>query len=600
MAKYVDYDGLDHFYDNIADRPVQAFDTVADMQAATYLETGMTCHTNGFHASGDGGAAYYMVSASGTADGATTIACANSLYAHAINVEKDRLNGDLSLSFLGRTIETGDYGSAQGMCAVTDDGTTYIYTVFSNYDTTNEQCIIKKMDTAGNVSQTSSPMSIGHGGTLVYHDESSSFITVNENVVIYISKTTLTISNTVQSSMSIDCLCYDYDNDLFYASDANGAVYTTSDFINYDKVFDLPVSLFTFVQSLTYYAGYIYCVSNQPNKVLVYDVSTYRLIDVAHIGDYLSDYYPIGEVQCIAFYSDGLFVVNGKPRLYDIYNNDASYGYGITAYGQGGVNSNGLLKRQYNQLSITEYLTQATVNSGTYVFTPTGRSTAPFYSLYDVALCLNGPQYMPDYVNLVGSFTGQSLILNHKSVRINGNNAVIDKGVIYHSDVNVANVTFSSLAIVNSQATLKHVDSIASATFIASCIIAYFPDCPFILSRSYSTGSNSIVLEAGTNLNSYVLLCDHTRSVGNQNTTETLTLNYPIANFKTLVFEMLSSNGRIAGAVSIPYAEFTAGVYLHAKATLDKATNFDTAVFVKSGTNVQLAGQDGHYRILGK
>lgn len=65
MAKYVDYDGLDHFYDNIADRPVQAFDTVADMQAATYLEAGMTCHTNGYTTSGDGGAAYYTVGTSG-------------------------------------------------------------------------------------------------------------------------------------------------------------------------------------------------------------------------------------------------------------------------------------------------------------------------------------------------------------------------------------------------------------------------------------------------------------------------------------------------------------------------------------------------------
>ena len=44
---------------------ILTFDTVADMQDATYLLAGMTCHTNGFHAAGDGGAAYYKVGVSG-------------------------------------------------------------------------------------------------------------------------------------------------------------------------------------------------------------------------------------------------------------------------------------------------------------------------------------------------------------------------------------------------------------------------------------------------------------------------------------------------------------------------------------------------------
>lgn len=62
---------------------VRSFDTVVDMQAATDLQAGMVCHTNGFHASGDGGAAYYTVSASGTADGTNVIAC-GSLFAHFV------------------------------------------------------------------------------------------------------------------------------------------------------------------------------------------------------------------------------------------------------------------------------------------------------------------------------------------------------------------------------------------------------------------------------------------------------------------------------------------------------------------------------------
>lgn len=60
---------------------ILAFDTVADMQAAINLLAGMTCHTNGFHAIGDGGAAYYTVSANGTANGMDVLALQGGLYA---------------------------------------------------------------------------------------------------------------------------------------------------------------------------------------------------------------------------------------------------------------------------------------------------------------------------------------------------------------------------------------------------------------------------------------------------------------------------------------------------------------------------------------
>lgn len=66
---------------------ILAFDTVADMQAATMLKSGMTCHTNGFHASGDGGAAYYTVSASGTANGMDVLALQGELYATLVVAE---------------------------------------------------------------------------------------------------------------------------------------------------------------------------------------------------------------------------------------------------------------------------------------------------------------------------------------------------------------------------------------------------------------------------------------------------------------------------------------------------------------------------------
>lgn len=71
----------DKLADAVRNGYVRSFETVADMQAATDLKAGMTCHTNGFHASGDGGAAYYTVSASGTANGMDVLALQGGLFA---------------------------------------------------------------------------------------------------------------------------------------------------------------------------------------------------------------------------------------------------------------------------------------------------------------------------------------------------------------------------------------------------------------------------------------------------------------------------------------------------------------------------------------
>lgn len=68
-------------------RSVQAFATVADMQAADHLCQGMVAHTDGFHASGDGGAAYYAISASGAANGMDVLALRDGLYASLVVTE---------------------------------------------------------------------------------------------------------------------------------------------------------------------------------------------------------------------------------------------------------------------------------------------------------------------------------------------------------------------------------------------------------------------------------------------------------------------------------------------------------------------------------
>lgn len=78
---------------------VRSFETVAAMQAATDLKAGMTCHTNGFHASGDGGSAYYTIATNGTPNGMDVIGLANNLFASLVYGDR------LSYSMLGAALD---------------------------------------------------------------------------------------------------------------------------------------------------------------------------------------------------------------------------------------------------------------------------------------------------------------------------------------------------------------------------------------------------------------------------------------------------------------------------------------------------------------
>lgn len=65
----------------------RCFDTVADMQEAIDLKAGMVCHTNGFHSAGDGGAAFYEVTADGEPNDMDVLALQNGLYATLVVAE---------------------------------------------------------------------------------------------------------------------------------------------------------------------------------------------------------------------------------------------------------------------------------------------------------------------------------------------------------------------------------------------------------------------------------------------------------------------------------------------------------------------------------
>lgn len=79
--------------------------TVADMAADTSLKSGHICGTLGFETAGDGGAAYYVVRQTGTADGYDVVELANGLYAHLTVSIDERGVGSLRRI---QTIETAD------------------------------------------------------------------------------------------------------------------------------------------------------------------------------------------------------------------------------------------------------------------------------------------------------------------------------------------------------------------------------------------------------------------------------------------------------------------------------------------------------------
>lgn len=97
---------------------VRAFETVADMAAATDLVADMICHTNGFYTSGDGGAAFYEIKSTGTANAMDIIACQDSLLAHLVITEP----------FVSPE-QFGAYGDG------THDDTSAINYMFANYST---------------------------------------------------------------------------------------------------------------------------------------------------------------------------------------------------------------------------------------------------------------------------------------------------------------------------------------------------------------------------------------------------------------------------------------------------------------------------------
>lgn len=157
---------LQEDYDRIDLSKCTCFDTVQDMQSDEHLEVGMICHTNGFNIRGDGGAAFYTISSSGTPNGMDVLACAEGMYATLV-ITKPYVTPEMF----------GAWGDG------THDDTTSIQTAI-------DKC--KNVAFSGKTYAVTSPIVISSSGTYVYGCGSNlKQTTAGEN--------TLEISGTEQS-----------------------------------------------------------------------------------------------------------------------------------------------------------------------------------------------------------------------------------------------------------------------------------------------------------------------------------------------------------------------------------------------------------------
>lgn len=111
---------------------VYGYETAAAMQADLDLQEGMIAHTNGFTISGDGDAAYYTISNSGTADGSTILALQNGLRAIKVS-ERNLVDAIPNMSATTRGIAKVGAGLAMNGDALELDGSGDIATAVTSY-----------------------------------------------------------------------------------------------------------------------------------------------------------------------------------------------------------------------------------------------------------------------------------------------------------------------------------------------------------------------------------------------------------------------------------------------------------------------------------
>lgn len=157
-----------------------AFDTVEEMQNHyALLYEGAICHTNGFRASGDGGAAWYVIGTSGPANNMDVLACGN-LFATLIV-------DNLCIEMLGSHNSNVADSSSQLLRAMELSNVIYLK---------SEKLRIENVDITGkNI--------IGNGNTTIYSNSNCCFKITSTTEITCVRD----ISFFINENIGIDCVC---------------------------------------------------------------------------------------------------------------------------------------------------------------------------------------------------------------------------------------------------------------------------------------------------------------------------------------------------------------------------------------------------------
>ena len=272
------YNALIELYHN---ESISAFDTVADMQAATNLLAGMTCHTNGLHASGDGGAAYYKIGTSGD------IALYGGLRASKVNISLSNEAID--------EITNGDVPSSAGF--VDETGLTRFWSNIKTYVGLSNQSISYDVVTLGEDCDTV-VISIPKSNYRSFIDvtmetieqESSGRVSNAETVLDYaLKRKPLIVSNICSST------CMRFEGS-FYGTDAPITIGTTGIFgqktADSDVTVENPTANGTMADLSNWYTCNIqWPVVVKDGNIISPSVGTYSTTNPLPCYGYNDDYY---------------------------------------------------------------------------------------------------------------------------------------------------------------------------------------------------------------------------------------------------------------------------------------------------------------------
>jgi len=379
----------------------------------------------------------------------------------------------LNVKFIGRTIHSAPYTSAQGFLAREESGTLYIYTCYYNYNTSDEKSIIEKMDTSGNVIKTSDPLAMNHSNDMCSDGEYLYVCGYNHDKLYKIDPSSLEIVQTIQLQYAIQSITYDYDKGLFYGYSSLSQYRIFA----WNPDFSAPEIVGTYtinygVETIEYYDGFVLFIENAPNSLTAVSVDTWEPVAVSTFNEFMSDYYPIGEMQGVSIYNaNGDFVTVGKPRQKSTISNSDEIGYGITSFGIGNINNDTTFTKRYEAASVIDYKAAVSINSNLLAFCPLGTTAAPFYNAGDLIVCLDSPYFNPKQISLLSDVADEFAVYQ-KEIYIEGGNHSIARAGIEMCSGLLSNLVITAGTILNSRFTLRNVSGGVSYTLCSLDLIS--------------------------------------------------------------------------------------------------------------------------------